>query len=171
MDNLITISDFKGLITIPDQSSPIVVAKINKCIEENQDNFLIEAFGYPFYKNIENAYNVVAPEIPAKPYADFVNGCEIEIDGIAYKYNGLKDILAHYIFCIYITENFASVNKTSVTLPVQENSQRVDNNQLLTVIWNRFCAKFHDQFPTPYTYLSENEIDYISHEYQKESWL
>lgn len=171
MDNLITISDFKGLITIPDQASAIVIAKINKCIEENQEAFLIDAFGYPFYKLIEETYNVTAPAVPPTEWTDFVNGCEITIDGTSYKYNGLKEILAHYVFCVYVSENFVSVGKTSVTIPVQENSQRVDNSQFLTVVWNRFCAKFHDKFPTPYDYLTEKGIDFKSHQYEKQSWL
>lgn len=173
MDNLITISDFKGLITIANATSPAVIAKINSCIADGQNPFFIEAFGYPFFKEMETALNVGENETVSQEWTDFIEGVEIEFDGELHLYNGLKEILSYYIFAKYISENFISVNGSSVTIGMNENSSRVDNSQFLTVVWNRFVRLFHESDVTPYAFLTEKATypDHKENTYTKESWL
>lgn len=171
--NIISISDFKGRVLLPQQGNPTMVIIYNDLISRYQEKALIDIFGYAFYNELKTAYD--NSELEENPIAldakwsNLVNGAEITINETLYKYNGLKDILTRYIFAYFIIENHISTNTNSISTPTIEDGKGSHSAVYLGVVWNEMLS----MLPSVYDYIDEvgTYPDYIHHELEAQSWL
>jgi uncharacterized protein YfbU (UPF0304 family) len=135
---------------------------------------LIKTLGYDLYselqtklENLNDAeYQTVKASADQK-WKDLVNGCDVTIDGIKYRFEGLKPIgtfIADYIFYKYM-ENDAK-NHTGVGMVSSEsnNTTRVNSYQKMVNVWNDMVSKIIDSEETYilslYFYLDYNTADF-----------
>ncbi len=135
---------------------------------------LIETLGYDLYSelqtNLENLNDVEYQTVKASAedkWKDLVNGCDVTIDGIKYRFDGLKPkgtFIADYIFYKFM-ENEAK-NHTGIGMVSSEsnNATRVNSYQKMVNVWNDMVSKIIDSEETYilslYFYLDYNTEDF-----------
>jgi len=135
---------------------------------------LIETLGYDLYSelqtNLENINDAEYQTVKAsadQKWKYLVNGCDVTIDGIKYRFDGLKPkgtFIADYIFYKYM-ENDAN-NHTGVGMVSSEsnNATRVNSYQKMVNVWNDMVSKIIDSDETYilslYFYLDYNIEDF-----------
>ena len=175
--NIISISDFKGRVRLPQKANAEMVTIYNDLILRYQEKVLIDIFGYAFYSEMKTAYD--NSELEENPisldpiWSKLVNGAEITIDSKLRKYNGLKEILTRYVFCWFIIENHISVNTNSVSVPMAEDGLSHNSEVYKSVIWNEMVKLFHCSDVTVYNYIDETNVypEYEKTTLETESWL
>lgn len=159
MKKLISISDFKGSVRLPNVSAPINATIYSDLIDTYQKKALIDIFGYDFYLKMETAIGEgpieeEEPIVVDQKWIDLVDGADMTINDKKYRYNGLKEILTHYIFYYWVVEYFPSINSNSITTPFAENSTVTDPNFHITIIWNRMINIIYEGNSTVYLFLN-----------------
>lgn len=159
MKKLISISDFKGSVRLPNSSAVINATIYSDLIDTFQKKALIDIFGYDFYLQMETAIGEEpieneTPIVVEQKWLDLVNGADMTIDGKKFRYDGLKEILTHYIFYNWVVEYFPSINSNSISTPFAENSSVADPNFYITVIWNRISAMLYNDSTDVYSFVN-----------------
>jgi len=130
-----TSSDFVGNLNI-DTSSPEILAALNECIAEVENNILINyTLGYRLYTDFLAGMAIVTP---AQKWIDLRDGkvFEVEIQGvpIEIKYEGIANMLKYFVyfeFRKYTNENFT--NLTNVLQQTQNAATQTPVYKLANV--------------------------------------
>ena len=145
MADLIDITYFTGYRAIPNLSRPEKSELLESDITRLQDRFLREQFGYGFQKDM-----MANPMVDK--YAIILNGGEYtDIYGYVQKFDGIKDIIADYVYYYHVTENYISLSGAGYQAGTNENSVNVQPLTQPTKVYNMMADKLKELEKLIYT--------------------
>lgn len=110
-------------------------------ITEYEQDFLIKAMGYTFYKLLVAGLDL-DEEVVEQRYKDVVFGGDFVKKGIECRWVGLKQpeikksVIAQYVYCHYIRQQNTQTAMTEIK-PNQENAMLASSLRKLVKEWNR----------------------------------
>jgi hypothetical protein len=152
MNNLITYTDFKGAINIPNIDKDITsfnTVYIAPC----QKNILIKLLGYHEYINFEIGLDEATI---LQKWIDLRDGSTYEVDGIKKENPGVKNIIANYTFCEWCINNQTQLTGIGAIRPNSDNSENVSIAGKYGKAWNDMVLLYRQV----YSFLIENSSDY-----------
>lgn len=159
MNNQITLSDFTGRWALPNQSSALMITVYNGQIAELQDEFLRELFGYNFYSQLKKAWEdselEVTPIAIDPKWTKLLNGEDVTVDNVVYRFEGYKQALVMYCYINIISNGCYSVSSNGVFVPKSENSERIDPTINLLNKWTKLIDYLFKDSIIIYDYIDE----------------
>lgn len=142
MANIVTVSDFKGMIMIPQIGSPIntgaetvlpVNSALTELIDEKEPEALTKLFGYNLYRALKNG---LAADPIDQRWIDLRDGSETEINGVWKAYAGVKPLITRYVYYWWLRENATQSTGVGEAINKTENAYRVGPAQKQVTAWN-----------------------------------
>lgn len=167
MNNLIAISDFKGKYILPNALSANKTSFYNDSIADAQKEFLILLLGYHFYSQLDIA--VTASELETNPvvlnqkWTDLIDGKDVIIDEITYRYNGLKQLVLIYAWIYIISKGVIDVADNGLFVASSENSERIDPTVYMVNRWNELMALI-DEPISVYQFIEDSTEEYPAYQ-------
>ena len=182
--SLIDGSYFKNEIYIPNiLENGSYTDDITDAIEKYEPDLLNLLLGYELYKALLSDLNNGTPQ--SQRFKDLVNGAEFTLRARLLKWDGLKNMIAYYVYFNYVYYNNIHLSGVGSMQIDAENSKRVSPFDKLQVAWDRFQKQyaafdfyetelyFRDEgmkvdnlpgtfnmLPTAYNFLYTNKSDY-----------
>lgn len=139
MDNLIDSTYFVRDRNLPEQ----LLADIDDQIEKHQKDVLKMLVGYDEYKLLEATDELIV-------------GGEYDFGGFTVEYEGVKDMIAYYVYYQIIKESFQNVEGAGVAIAMLENATKVSPTEKLVSSWNKFV----DYYIEAQRYLLQHTSDF-----------
>lgn len=159
MNNQITLSDFTGRWALPNQGSALMTTVYGGQIAELQAEFLRELFGYNFYSQLKTAWE--NSELEVNPIAidpkwtKLLNGEDVTVDGVVYRFEGYKQALVMYCWINIISNGCYSVATNGIFVAKSENSERIDPTINLLNRWTNLINWMFKDSIVIYDYIDE----------------
>jgi len=155
MANLVTPSQFIGDINLPGQVLTGSYATIGFFIEKYEKEALIDLLGYDLYKELKAEIDSV-PQVFTAKWSALVNGAEFNIGSYLYKFDGLADMLAYFVYYNYLKDNVNNYESVGAVIPQGENSARTAPDGLMVNAWN----EYKNSFDIAIQYIIANQSQY-----------
>jgi len=154
MANLITYSDFSGLLTLPDAGDATVNQKCTDLITEFQNQILDDLMGY----SLRKAFLAdVAAVTPQNKWLLLLNGGEYTNDnGDLTYFQGVKKMLVYYIY--------AEIIRYYAFLTTQGSGEAQGKSNNATVEFDKFY-RYYNMFIEEY----RNCHDYLLYKYNNDA--
>lgn len=157
MNNLIDYSYFTGFRNIPNLEKDVSGFEADY-ITRYQKEILIKLLGYDLYLQFETG---LAEETIEQKWLDLRDGSTYQIDSLSRLNPGVKEIIADYVFCKWLSVNYNQITGLGVIQANSENAGIVSPENKLTEVWNDMVNYYY----SVYTFLEENEEDYTNWEF------
>jgi hypothetical protein len=141
MANLVTAAQFIGDINLPGQVLSGSYATIDSYITKYEKDALIDLLGYDLYKELKAEIDSV-PQVFTAKWSALVNGAEFLIGTYLYKFDGLADMVAYYVYFNYLNDNVNNYESVGAVIPAGENSTRTAPDGLMVASWNNYKRRF-----------------------------
>jgi hypothetical protein len=178
MNNQITLSDFTGKWVLPQQGTAYIIPIYEAQIADLQTEFLKELFGYNFYLQLKTAWE--ASELEENPVAldpiwsKLLNGDDVTVDGIVYRFEGYKQALKMYCYIAIVSDGMVSISTNGLFVAKSENSERIDPTVNLFNRWSEMINYLFKDSIIIYDYI-DDKATYPSYTITTklvyESWL
>ena len=152
MNNLVTIANFVGDRFIPNLSKYETEFNTNY-IAPYQKDVLIKLLGFDLYLQFEAGLSVETPE---QKWIDLCDGSTYQVNGINKQNAGVKDIIAYYVYCKWVSANFEELSGHGVINTTTENAEKISPENKITSAWNNMLNYYY----LTYNFIIENETDY-----------
>jgi hypothetical protein len=176
MANLIDYTYFTGEINIP-ISGINMQTVLADYIAKYEPEILKMLLGYSLYKDFTAGISIASP---LQKWIDLKDGKEFTFtlsgQTITTYFEGLKKIVAYYVYFKYRCENDTSYSGQSQVKNSNENAENVDNAPKLVQVWNKFLKLYGKEkywdftpisyyyhwnaYPSAYNFLLANKTDY-----------
>lgn len=137
MDNFLTISDFEGLIMIPENNVDTTDADFNAVVSQVQKDILLELLGYELYKTFELG---LSEPTPLEKWTNLRDGAELTqtINSSDYliKFEGVKEMLKGFVFFYFQRRNIVSSGREGNYIIEGESRKPVNFNTQLSEQYN-----------------------------------
>lgn len=146
MNNIVTITDFKGKYAI--SVSEYALDTFNDFIAEEQYDLLIDMLGADLYNDFNtNPTNA--------RWQNLLNGVTYtDYNGYTQNWRGLKTLLVPYIYSKFTLENYKKQVQSGVVKPKFENSEPLNERERKEVAyeaWNNFTKIWYECYNFLYT--------------------
>lgn len=159
MATIVTPSDFKGMIMLPQINAPVnigvsvefpVSADLQSLIDDKEPEVLTKLLGYSLYKAF--IAGLAEDPIPQK-WADLKNGAEYtDQRGNLQKYLGIKPIISRFVYYWYLRQQATQTTGVGESSNKTENAIRTSPNQKQATAWNDMVKAVK----SCYAYLHDN---------------
>lgn len=153
MNNQVTSVDFVGSIFLPESISGATDFGTNYIVKY-QKEILIKLLGYDLYLAFETGLAV--EPTPETKWTDLKNGSTYQIDGINKQNIGTKKIVANYIYCKWVSENWQQLSAIGVFTAKAENSEFASPENKYATAWNEMINYYNNVCD----FITEKESDY-----------
>ena len=151
MNNFVIYANFTLDRDIPNIEKDI--DGFNAYITKYQKEVLIKLLGYDLYKAFETG---LAEETPEDKWTDLRDGSTYEVNDIKHENPGCVDIVAYYVYCKWLSDNWEQLTGVGVGNSVAENAVIVSPENKMTKAWNKMVENYY----MTYDFIIQNESDY-----------
>ena len=152
MTNFNTYLNFVGDRNIPNLNKDLTSFEANYNTPF-QKEILIKLLGYDLYLAFEAG--LIEPTVLQK-WIDLRDGSTYVVDGINYQNLGCKDMVAYYVYCKWLSNNYEQITGIGVINTTSDNAINITPENKMTIGWNKMV----DLYNNVYDFLKENETDY-----------
>jgi len=153
MTNQVTSADFVNSIFLPESVSGSTSFGTDYIVKY-QEEILIKLLGYDLYLAYEAGLEV--EPTPESKWTDLEDGSTYQINSINYRNVGTSKIVANYVYCKWLSDNWENLSSLGVFRSKQENADYVSPENKMTSAWNEM-VKYYDNVCQ---FIYNNQDDY-----------
>jgi len=137
----------KGIRFIPNHTNQnagaTVTDELDNAIDVYSSELLRYALGIANFDLLKTALQDL-PNADQK-LQDLVNGVDYTINSVTYRYGGLKEIIADFVYCRYFENDNETYTTTGVVQATAENAVQAAGTPKYIRVWQEFIYKYQNK--------------------------